>query len=163
MNNSIKTIFAMFGGCFGWLVAEFRPTFPLVVVATIFILYDAYTAFQLEKRVSKAYPDKGVKNPKFTSYAFGKVVRETIPKRLALIILAFLCQRWVFVFMDAPLAYIVTGAICFEQAWSILENESSCRGEAESMFWKLLQKIMVDKTERHFNVNLKDLKEEDDV
>lgn len=60
--------------------------------------------------------------------------------------------------MKVPLSYIVTGVICFEQAWSILENESSCRAENESMFWKMLQKIMVDKTERHFDVNLDDLK-----
>ena len=29
------------GGMIGWLVAEFRPTFPLIAVAIIFILYDA--------------------------------------------------------------------------------------------------------------------------
>ena len=38
-----------------------------------------------------------------------------------------------------------------------MENESSCRDEAESMFWKLLQKVMIDKTARHFDVNLDDL------
>jgi hypothetical protein len=64
--------------------------------------------------------------------------------------------------MDVPLSYIVAGIICFEQAWSILENESSCRGEKEGMFWRLLQKIMIDKTERHFDVNLDELKNKDD-
>ena len=46
------------GGMVGWLVAEFRPTFPLIAVAIIFILYDAYTAFKLDKRVHAAYPEK---------------------------------------------------------------------------------------------------------
>ena len=102
-----------------------------------------------------AYPDKTQrKQAKFTSFAFGKVVKQTIPKRLMLIILAFLAEHWVFIHVTIPLSYVVTGAICFEQFWSILENESSCRPESESRFWKLMQQIMVDKTERHLDVNL---------
>ena len=105
------------------------------------------------------YPTKTQREKaKFTSFAFGKVIKETIPKRLWVIFLAYLVEHWVFIHVSIPLSYIVTGAICFEQAWSILENESSCRSENESRFWKLLQKIMVDKTERHFDVNLDDLK-----
>ncbi len=154
-----KALFALLGGIVGWFVAEFRPTFPLIVVAVIFIVYDAYTAYQLDKRVHKRYPDKAQRHEaKFTSFAFGKVIKQTIPKRLWLIILAYLIEHWVFVHVSIPLSYIVTGIICFEQAWSILENESSCRSEADSRFWRLLQKIMVDKTERHFDVSLEDLK-----
>lgn len=151
------------GGMVGWLVAEFRPTFPLIAVAIIFILYDAYTAFKLDKRVHAAYPEKtDRKKAKFTSFAFGKVVKQTIPKRLWLIVLAYLVEHWVFIHMQVPLSYILTGVICFEQAWSILENESSCRPEAEHRFWKALQQVMVDKTARHFDVNLDKLKEEKD-
>ena len=46
---------------------------------------------------------------------------------------------------------------------AIIENESSCRGEKEGMFWRLLQKIMIDKTERHFDVNLDELKDKIDT
>lgn len=146
------------GGMVGWLVAEFRPTFPLIVVAVIFILYDAWTAFKLDKRVHESYPDKTSREKaKFTSFAFGKVVKQTIPKRFWLIILAYLAEHWVFVHMQVPLSYVLTGVICFE-----LENESSCRPEAEHRFWKLLQQIMVDKTARHFNVNLDRLKDGED-
>ncbi|MDO4995231.1 MAG: hypothetical protein Q4E32_09565, partial [Bacteroidales bacterium] len=109
--------------------------------------------------VKQKYPDKAKREEaKFTSFAFGKVIKHTIPKRLWLIILAYIAEHWVFIHVQIPLSYIVTGVICFEQAWSILENESSCREEADSRFWKLLQKVMVDKTERHFDVNLDDLK-----
>ena len=152
-------MFAIIGGGIGWLVAEFKPTFPLIIVAVVFIVYDAYTAYQLDKRVKKKYPDKTKREAaKFTSFAFGKVIKHTIPKRLWLIILAYIAEHWVFIHVQIPLSYIVTGVICFEQAWSILENESSCREEADSRFWKLLQKVMVDKTERHFDVNLDELK-----
>ena len=87
------------------------------------------------------------------------MVKQTIPKHLMLIILAFLEEHWVFIHVTIPLSYVVTGAICFEQFWSILENESSCRTESESRFWKLMQQIMVDKTERHLDVNLDKLKD----
>ena len=157
--NIPKSLFALIGGGIGWLVAEFKPAFPLIVVAVVFIVYDAYTAYQLDKRVHKRYPDKAQRREsKFTSFAFGKVIKQTIPKRLWLILLAYLVEHWVFIHVTIPLSYIVTGAICFEQAWSILENESSCRDEGDSRFWKLLQKIMVDKTARHFDVNLDELK-----
>lgn len=154
-----KALFALIGGGIGWLVSEFEPTFPLIVVTVIFIVYDAYTAYLLDKRVHKRYPEKAQRREaKFTSFAFGKVIKQTIPKRLWLIFLAYLVEHWVFVHVTIPLSYIVTGVVCFEQAWSILENESSCRDESDSRFWKLLQRIMVDKTARHFDVNLDELK-----
>lgn len=148
------------GGLVGWMIGEFKPAFLLTVVVVVFILYVAWTAFKLDKRVRTAYPDKTQrKQAKFTSFAFGKVVKQTNPKRLMLIILAFLEEHWVFIHVTIPLSYVVTGAICFEQFWSILENESSCRTESESRFWKLMQQIMVDKTERHLDVNLDKLKD----
>lgn len=141
------------------MIGEFKPAFPLAVVVVVFILYVAWTAFKLDKRVRTAYPDKTQrKQAKFTSFAFGKVVKQTIPKHLMLIILAFLEEHWVFIHVTIPLSYVVTGAICFEQFWSILQNESSCRPESESRFWKLMQQIMVDKTECHLDVNLNKLK-----
>lgn len=150
-------IFVM-GGLAGWVVAEFKPAFPLVVVAVIFILYDAWTAYRLDRRAHAAYPKRTARHEaKFTSFAFGKVVKQTIPKRLWLIFLAYLAEHWVFVPIHIPLSYVITGVICFEQAWSILENESSCRPEAEHRFWKALQQIMVDKTARHFDVDLEKL------
>lgn len=159
IHNIPKMMFAIAGGGIGWIVGEFEPTFPLIIVTVIFILYDAYTAYQLDKRVKVKYPDKAQRREaKFTSFAFGKVIKQTIPKRLWLIILAYLVEHWVFMHIGIPLSYVITGAICFEQAWSILENESSCRDEKDSRFWKLLQKIMVDKTERHLDVNLNEFK-----
>jgi len=146
------------GGLVGWMIGEFKPAFPLAVVVVVFILYVAWTAFKLDKRVRTAYPDKTQrKQAKFTSFAFGKVVKQTIQKRLMLIILAFRAEHWVFIHVTIPLSYVVTGAICFEQFGSILQNESSCRPESESRFWKLMQQIMVDKTECYLDVNLNKL------
>ena len=153
-----KVIFSVIGGGIGWIIGEFKPTFPLIIVAIIFIVYDAWTAYSLDTRVHVHYPVKTKREAaKFTSFAFGKVVRCTIPRRLSLILLAYMVEHWVFVHMSIPLSYIVTGVICFEQAWSIFENESSCRSDDESRIWRLLQRIMIDKTERHFDVKLDEL------
>lgn len=158
-----KLLFGIIGGGFGWFIAEFHPTFPLIIVAIIFIVYDAWTAYQLDKRVKAKYPEKTTRHEaKLTSFAFGKVIRHTIPKRLWLILLAFMVEHWVFVHVDIPLSYIVTGIICFEQAWSILENESSCRSDEDSKFWKMLQRIMIDKTSRHFDIDIHHLNDIDD-
>lgn len=51
--NIAKILFAVCGGLVGWFVGEFKPTFPLIIVAVIFIVYDAYTAYQLDKRVKE--------------------------------------------------------------------------------------------------------------
>jgi len=162
--NYFKILFITVGGCVGFLIKELKPTFPLMIIVIIFILYDTWTAYQLNKRASEQYPDKVLKeNAKFRSFSFAKVIRSTIPKRLIVIILAYLVEHWVFVYMDVPLSYIVAGIISFEQAWSILENESSCRSEKDGMFWRMLQKIMIDKTERHFDVNLDELKDKIDT
>ena len=156
-----KWVVMVFGGGVGWIVAEFKPTFPLIIVAVLMIVSDAWTAFDLDKRVRKKYPDKVKRREAhFTSFAFGKVVSQTIPKRLWLIVLAFIVEKWVMIHVSIPLSYIVTGVICFEQGWSMLENEASCReDEKASRFLRMLQRLLIDKTERHFDVTLDELKE----
>lgn len=153
-----KGIWIIVGGAVGWLVGQFGPTFPLIIVTVAFILYDAWTAYQLDKRAKTKYPDRTTRHEaKFTSFAFGKVVRKTIPERLVVILLAYLAERYVFVHVSIPLSYIVTGIILFEQAWSAMENNSSCRSEEDSRLWRMLQRIMVDKTARHFDIDFPEL------
>ena len=97
--NYFKITFIAVGGYVGWLVNEFKPTLPLMLVVIVFILYDTWTAYQLNKRASEKYPDKVAREKaKFKSFSFAKVIRSTIPKRLILIILAYLVEHWVFVF-----------------------------------------------------------------
>ena len=108
------------GGLVGWMIGEFKPAFPLAVVVIVIILYVAWTASKLAKRVRTAYTDKTQrKQAKFTSFAFGKVVKQTIPKRLMLIILAFLAEHWVFIYVTTPLSYVVQ-----------VQSASSCSGRS---------------------------------
>lgn len=166
MEQIVKYVAVTLGGIAGWLIGEFKDTFPLLTVAIIFILYDAWSAYQLDRRVHKKYPTKVKrKQAHFTSFAFGKVVRETIPKRLIAIILAFIAERYVFIHFDTHASYIVTGAICLEQALSILENWVSCPLDDghDNRFWRTLRRILIDKTERHFDITLDEYKDNDEL
>lgn len=160
MEKWIEYIVMIFGGIFGWFIGEFKPAFPLIIIATLFVLYDAWSAFELDKRVHKKYPDKTLRHEaKFVSYKFRQVI-PTLIERFVIIILAYCVQRWIFVDVYVPLSYIAAGVVCAEQALSIAENKSSCREEDDknNRVWKWMAKILIDKTERHFDVDLKEAK-----
>lgn len=159
-----KFVWCAIGGVFGWIADVLQPTFPLIIVAISFICYDAWAAYQLDKRVKAKYPDRTTRHEaKFTSFAFGKVIRKTIPERLVVILLAWMAETYVFVHVSIPLSYIATGIILFEQAWSAMENNSSCRSEEDSRFWRMLQRIMIDKTARHFDTEFPELVTEEQI
>ena len=55
---------------------------------------------------------------------------------------------------ELHLANYLAVIYCSVQFVSILENESTCNGAAWA---RVVQKIVADKTERHFNIKLKEL------
>lgn len=139
----------------GAIIAILEPTLPYIIICTIMILADCFTAWQLARRARKYHPDKVSDDArKFKSQHFGKVIM-TLIKAWALIIMAFLMQRHITDGLPIDLTKVAAGAICFWQIWSILENESSCNG---AKWARILQKILVDKTSRHFDVDLSDFK-----
>ena len=143
------------GGIIGWFVGKFEPAFPLIIIATLFVLYDAWSAYELDKRVHKRYPDrKSREQAKFVSYKFRKVI-PTLSERFIIIILAYCVQKWIFVDIYVPLSYIAAGVVCAEQMLSIAENKASCRlpGDKHARVWKALSKVLIDKTARHFDVD----------
>ena len=141
-----------FGGVIGWVVGKFEPAFPLIIIATLFVLYDAWSAYELDKRVHQMFPKKKREAAKFMSYKFRQVI-PTLIERFVIIILAYCVERWVFVHIDVPLSYIAAGVVCAEQLLSIAENKASCRlpGDKHARIWKMLAKVLIDKTARHFD------------
>lgn len=140
----------------GGVIALLEPTLPYILICTLAILYDCYTAWSLSRRVRKAHPDKVCKTNggKFNSHHFGKVVL-TLLKSYALIVLAYLIHLHITGGLGVDVTKVAAGAIIFWQLWSILENESSCNG---AKWARVAQKILVDKTSRHFDINLDTLK-----
>ena len=156
MEKVIEYIVLLLGGAAGWFIGEFEPAFPLIVIAMLFVLYDAWSAYELDKRVHRKFPDKTKRHEaKFVSYKFRAVI-PTLIERFVIILLAFCVQHWVFVDVYVPFSYIVAGVVCGEQALSIAENKASCRDDDDkhARLWKWLAKILIDKTERHFDVEI---------
>ena len=157
MYELIRQILPLLGkyiaGMLGMVCALLAPTFPFILVCTLAVLCDCYTAWALSRRVKKKYP--GANDGKFKSKDAGQVFI-TLIKVYTLIVLAFLIETYIFEGLPIKLANIVAGAVCFVQIWSMLENESSCNN---AKWAKVLQRIMVDKTERHFDIDLSALKE----
>ena len=137
----------------GAVCASFAKVFPFAIVCTLLILADCVTAWGLSRRVKEKHP--GLSTGKFKSQEMGRVFISLI-KTYAALLLAQLVESTIFEGAPIRLVNIVAGAVCFWQVWSILENESSCN---DADWAKILQKIMVDKTERHFDIDLSDLKE----
>lgn len=160
MDKTIEYVISVLGGLVGWFVGIFDPTFPLILVAIAFILYDSWTAYELDRRVKKKYPDKKKRPAKYVSYkAWGMI--PTMTESFIIILLMFAAQKWVFVDLYVPLSYIATVAICGVQLLSIAENKASCRFPEDKGYkiWKVLAKVLIDKTERHFDTDLSELKE----
>jgi hypothetical protein len=155
MNHLSEALRWVFAGI-GAIIAILEPTLPYLIICTLMIFADCYTAWQLSKRARKAHPERVSKDgKKFKSQHFGKVI-VTILKAWALIIMAFLMQTYITDDLPVDLTKVAAGAICFWQLLSVLENESSCNG---AKWAKLLQNILVDKTERHFDIDLSDIKQ----
>ena len=140
------------GGIAGWVIGRFEPAFPLIIIATLFVLYDAWSAYELDKRVHIMYPKHKRDKAKFMSYKFRNVI-PTLIERFVIIILAYCVERWVFVHIDVPLSYIAAGVVCAEQLLRSAENKASCRlpGDKHARIWKMLAKVLIDKTARHFD------------
>ena len=147
LNSTNRPLFSLIGG----VVALLHPTIPFILLCTLMVFGDVYTAWSLSRRVKRKFPN--ATDGKFKSIYFGRVFM-TLIKIYVLIILAFLIETYIFEGLHIRLANITAGAVCFWQTWSILENESSCSDEKWA---KILQKILVDKTERHFDVDLSEL------
>ena len=163
MNERLIEVLSLtFGGVIGWVVGRFEPAFPLIIIATLFVLYDAWSAYELDKRVHIMYPKKKRDQAKFMSYKFRQVI-PTLIERFVIIILAYCVERWIFVHIDVPLSYIAAGVVCAEQLLSIAENKASCRlpGDKHARVWKMLAKVLIDKTARHFDCDTSIL--EDDL
>lgn len=143
-----KWLFAAFGAAIGYL----KPTIPFALICLAAVALDCYSAFQLSKRVRKKYPDAN--DGKFKS-KYANRVFNTIIKVYALIVLAYFIDRIIIPTENGLyLPNIVAGMFCFVQVWSFLENESS---ENNANWARVLQRIMVNKAERHFNLPLNDV------
>jgi hypothetical protein len=158
-----KIIKILGGMAFGAVSTAFQAVYPLVCLAFLFVIADCISAWRLSRRVHKKQCNDGAKGScgKFKSSKMAATVFSLILVIPSGLMLAHWTSLYVLT-IDIPLSKIFAGVVIFWQLWSILENESSC---SNANWAKVLQKIMVDKTSRHFDVDLSELKkgEKEDV
>ena len=154
MKVILRPLFSLLGAIFAML----QPTLPYMLICTMVIFADCYTAWQLDKRVKAKYGKQAPKGSgKFRSSNAGRVIH-TLIEVYVLIILAFFINMYITSGLGVDMTKVAAGAVIFWQFWSILENKSSCNDAAWA---RVAQKVLVDKTERHLGVDLSLLKKED--
>lgn len=141
-----KFIFVTYAG----FLAMLQDVSMLVVVCTLAVILDCISAISLAKRVQKTGKSTGK-----ASSRKGLKTINTLLTIYSLIMFAYLLDKYVMTMFDLYLENIVAGIFCFWHMWSILENQSSANN---SRWAKVLQRVLVDKAERHFDINLDDLK-----
>lgn len=135
-----------------WIAIESTTIF--LIPCLIATLLDVYSAFSLARRVHRLQPNKS--DGKFKSEYKGRVLKTLILGFVAVILAHYIDAH---ILHDSDLVTRFTvGTFLFYQLWSVLENWSS-ENEGNKIA-KILQKIMVSKVERHFEVDLSDIKED---
>ena len=143
----------------GLLWCHIEPSINFITVCFFALIIDCSTAWRCTRRIYARYREAIKRNPKCTmdgklrSKKMAKMVW-TFSVLIMCICLASYLDRNILGYMNTHLANQLTAMYCLVQFVSILENESTCNGAAWA---RLLQKIVADKTERHFNVKLKEL------
>lgn len=149
-----ERLYQMIFSAISAVATALSPTLPYILLCTAAVLFDCFTAWQLDKRVRKAFPEQTTTNAgKFKSSHFGSVLL-TLLQVYALLVFAHFLHIYVTESLHFHAMKLAAGLVIGWQAWSCLENMSSCNGAAWA---KVLQQVMVDKTERHFDVDLSEL------
>ncbi|MDD2799370.1 MAG: hypothetical protein PHV20_12330 [Bacteroidales bacterium] len=141
-------------GIFSLFLAFIFPIKEMLLIAFLAWIADLWSAFRLSRRVRKYHQRS---SGKFRSSKMNKSFGWMLVAMAALIFAYFIDLHLLRSGQDDTAVRYVLGAYLFKQAWSILESESSCNGSPWAV---LLQKIMIDKTERHFDVDLSSLEKE---
>ena len=134
----------------GGLIVAFETSIPFFIPCFIATVLDVLAAYCLARRVHKKYPDRS--EGKFKS-SYKYRVMYTMILALISIILANYVDRQILKGTDMAVR-TVSGFFLFYQFWSILENWSS---ENNNKIARALQRVMVNKAERHLNVPLSDI------
>lgn len=137
-------------------IVSVETSIDFFVPCLIAVILDVISAYSLGRRVHKKHPDK----------SDGKFKSEYKWRILATMIIAWLCiilASYVDINVrhsdDGLSVRFAVAVFLFYELWSCLENWSS---ENDKPIAKAMQRIMVNKAERHFNVPLSDILMPDD-
>lgn len=145
-----RLIAAILGAVFAYI----EPTLNYIIIGIILIIIDNITAFQANRRVKRKYPSK-VRDAKYKSVKAAKTITKILEYSI-LILIVYSAEKYVISsFSQFPLTAIASAIFCFVEGVSILENYNTANNNP-SKFVQLLHKIVVDKSERYFDIDLDD-------
>ena len=141
----------------GGLLMALETSIDFLVPCLLAVVLDVISAYFLGRRVHKKYPTKS--DGKFKSEYKRRILFTMIIVWMC-IILANYVDIYVHKNVDGLAVRFTVAVFLFYEIWSCLENWSS---ENKQPIARALQRVMVNKAERHLNVPLKDLlmKEDD--
>lgn len=139
----------------GFIVAV-ETSIDFFVPCLIAVILDVVSAYALGRRVHKKYPDKS--DGKFKSEYKWRIIATMIIAWLCIILASYVDVN-VRHSDDGLAVRFAVAVFLFYELWSCLENWSS---ENDKPIAKAMQRIMVNKAERHLNVPLSDILMPDD-
>lgn len=149
--NLTQRLLQYFTSIFGGLLLAFETSLNYFIPCLFAIALDVFSAWMLSRRVHKKYPNHC--DGKFKSEYKWRVMITLGVMFFVMILAAYVDLK--IRRCDDELAMRVTlGAFLFYELFSCVENWSS---ENDNRFAKALQRIMVNKAERHLDVPLSDI------
>lgn len=160
MQAAAPTITRIVAGLIGILWCYIEPSLNYISVCFFALVLDCYTAWRCNRRIYSRYREAIKRNPKckmdgkLRSKKMAKMVQDFSVLIMAMFLAVIIDNDLLAHMGELHLANYLAVIYCSVQFVSILENESTCNGAAWA---RVVQKIVADKTERHFNIKLKEL------
>lgn len=160
MQAAAPTITRIVAGLIGILWCYIEPSLNYISVCFFALVLDCYTAWRCNRRIYSRYREAIKRNPKckmdgkLRSKKMAKMVQDFSVLIMAIFLSVIIDNDLLAHMGELHLANYLAVIYCSVQFVSILENESTCNGAAWA---RVVQKIVADKTERHFNIKLKEL------
>lgn len=160
MQAAAPTITRIVAGLIGILWCYIEPSLNYISVCFFALVLDCYTAWRCNRRIYSRYREAIKLNPKckmdgkLRSKKMAKMVQDFSVLIMAIFLAVIIDNDLLAHMGELHLANYLAVIYCSVQFVSILENESTCNGAAWA---RVVQKIVADKTERHFNIKLKEL------
>lgn len=160
MQAAAPTITRIVAGLIGILWCYIEPSLNYISVCFFALVLDCYTAWRCNRRIYSRYREAIKRNPKckmdgkLRSKKMAKMVQDFSVLIMAIFLAVIIDNDLLAHMGELHLANYLAVIYCSVQFVSILENESTCNGAAWA---RVAQKIVADKTERHFNIKLKEL------
>ena len=158
--QAAPTITRIVAGLIGILWCYIEPSLNYISVCFFALVLDCYTAWRCNRRIYSRYREAIKRNPKckmdgkLRSKKMAKMVQDFSVLIMAIFLAVIIDNDLLAHMGELHLANYLAVIYCSVQFVSILENESTCNGAAWA---RVVQKIVADKTERHFNIKLKEL------